>query len=80
MLPYSAGVKNRLKITLNEDVCRSYGITPADVRNVLNQNSRSRTFAGKVTQDNRMIFVNVISEYDDLSDISELVCERTGIY
>ena len=72
------GREKSVEITLNEDVCRSYGITPADVRNVLNQNSRTRTFAGKVTKDNQLYFVNVISEYDDLSDIRELVIVPQG--
>ncbi len=72
------GREKSVEITLNEDVCRSYGITPADVRNVLNQNSRTRTFAGKVTKDNQLYFVNVISEYDDLSDIRELVIIPQG--
>ena len=72
------GREKSVDITLMEDVCRSFGITPADIRNALNQNSRSRTFAGKVTQDNRMIFVNVVSEYTDLSDIRELVVKEPG--
>lgn len=72
------GREKSVEITLNEEVCRSYGITPADVRNVLSQNSRSRTFAGKVTKDNQLWFVNVISEYDDLSDIRELVIIPQG--
>jgi multidrug efflux pump subunit AcrB/ABC-type multidrug transport system ATPase subunit len=72
------GREKSVEITLNEDVCRSYGITPADVRSVLNQNSRTRTFAGKVTKDNQIYFVNVISEYDDLSDIRDLVIVANG--
>ncbi len=72
------GREKSVEITLNGDVCRSYGITSADVRNVLNQNSRTRTFAGKVTKDNQLYFVNVISEYDDLTDINDLVVVPQG--
>jgi multidrug efflux pump subunit AcrB/ABC-type multidrug transport system ATPase subunit len=72
------GREKSVEITLRDDICRSYGITPADIRNALNRNSRSRTFAGTVIQDNRMIFVNVISEYADLSDIRELIVKEPG--
>jgi len=72
------GRERSIEISLREDVCRTFGITPSDVRNALNRNSLSRTFAGKVTQDNRMIFINVMSEYEDLSDIRELVVREPG--
>ena len=48
------------------------------IRNALNQNNLPRTFAGKVTQDNRMVFVNVVAEYADINDISELVVKEAG--
>jgi multidrug efflux pump subunit AcrB/ABC-type multidrug transport system ATPase subunit len=72
------GREKTVEITLKKDVCRAFGITPADVRDALNRNSRSRTFAGKITQDNRMLFVNVVSEFAELSDISDLVVKEPG--
>ncbi|MFO7369802.1 MAG: efflux RND transporter permease subunit [Bacteroidales bacterium] len=67
-----------VEIKLNEEVCKSYGITAATVREVINRNSSSRTFVGKVTRDNRMIFVNVVAEYEDISTISDLVVKEQG--
>ncbi len=72
------GREKSIEITLIEDVCDSYGITPADVRSALNQNSRARTFAGKITQNNRLHFVNVISEFSDINDIHDLVVRKEG--
>ncbi len=67
-----------VEIKLNEEVCKSYGITAATIREVINRNSQSRSFVGKVTRDNRMIFVNVVAEYEDISTISELQVREQG--
>jgi len=67
------GREKSIEILLHQDVCDSYGITPADVRLALNNNSKSRTFAGKVTQNNQLHFVNVISEFDDIQDINDVI-------
>jgi len=72
------GREKSIEILLHQDVCESYGITPADVRTALNNNSKSRTFAGKVTHNNQIHFVNVISEYDDITDIHNLVIKEQG--
>ncbi|MBN1790204.1 MAG: efflux RND transporter permease subunit [Bacteroidales bacterium] len=72
------GREKSVEIRLRDEICNSYGITAATIRNVLNQNSRARTFAGMVTQDNRMVFVNVVAEFSDLSAISELIVREQG--
>ena len=72
------GRERSVEVRLKDEICRAYGITAATVRNALNQNSRSRTFAGKVVQDNRMYFVNVAAEYTDIADISELIIKEPG--
>ncbi|NOQ25723.1 MAG: ATP-binding cassette domain-containing protein [Bacteroidales bacterium] len=72
------GREKSIEIILQQDICDSYGITPADVRTALNNNSKARTFAGKVTQNNQLHFVNVISEFDDINDIHNLVVKEQG--
>lgn len=72
------GREKTVEIRLNEEVCKSYGITPAGIRSVVSQNSRARTFAGKVTNDNRMVFVNVIAEYNNLEAIGDLIVKEPG--
>ncbi len=72
------GKEKSLEIVLREDVCKAYGIRPSDIRSALNNNSRARTFAGKVTNDNQLIFVNVISEYADVANIRELIVKEQG--
>jgi len=72
------GREKSIEIILHQDICNSYGITPADVRTALSNNSKSRTFAGKVTHNNQIHFVNVISEFDDINDIHNLVVKEQG--
>ena len=67
------GREKSVDIILKEDICNSYNITPADVRTALNNNSLARTFVGKVTQNNRLHAVNIVSEFDDLNDLYEVV-------
>ena len=72
------GKEKSLEIVLREDVCKAYGIRPSDVRTALKNNSRARTFAGKVTNDNQLVFVNVISDYTDVANIRELIIKEPG--
>ncbi|MBI9053548.1 MAG: efflux RND transporter permease subunit [Bacteroidales bacterium] len=72
------GREKSIEIILNEDVCNSYGISPSDVRSALTSNSKSRTFAGKVTNNNQLHFVNVISEFDNIQDIHNLIVKEQG--
>ena len=72
------GREKSVEIILKEEVCKSYGITPATIRSTLSQNNLARTFAGRVTQDNRLIFVNIVAEFSDISDIRELVVKEQG--
>ena len=72
------GREKSIEITLKQDICDSYGITPSDVRTALNNNSKSRTFAGKVTHNNQIHFVNIISEFDDINDIHNLIVRENG--
>lgn len=72
------GREKSIDVILREDVCKANNISPADVRNALTQNSSVRTFAGKVTHKNQLVFINVVSEYTELSDLQELPVGTTG--
>lgn len=72
------GRDKSIEITLLKDICDAHGISPSDVRSALSSNSKARTFAGKVTQNNRLHFVNVIAEFDNINDIHNLVVRQQG--
>ena len=72
------GQGKSVEIILHQDICNSYGVTPADVRSTLSNNSKAKTFAGKVDQNSRLHFVNVISEFNDINDIRNLIVKKQG--
>ncbi|MDF1547258.1 MAG: efflux RND transporter permease subunit [Bacteroidales bacterium] len=72
------GREKSVEIELHEDICKSYGISAADVRAALNRNSKSREFTGKVTNNDQLYFVNVISEFSNIEDLYELVVKERG--
>ena len=74
----SGGREKSVEILLSEEVCDAYNITPADVRSALSRDSKARTFAGKISENNQLYFVNVISEFSDLNEIYELVVREQG--
>ena len=72
------GKENSIEVRLNEKACRANGISIGLVRNILNNNQASRTFAGKVRDGNNKLFVNVTSEYTDVMEIGNLIVKTQG--
>ncbi len=72
------GREKSVDIILKQDVCNSYNITPANVRTAINNNSLARTYVGKITENNQLHAVNVVSEFDNLNDLYEVVVIESG--
>jgi len=72
------GQEKSIEVILRDDVCKSYGITPSEVRSAISQNDSKRSFAGKVIEKDKMHFVNVVSEFTDITDLHELVVKKQG--
>jgi multidrug efflux pump subunit AcrB/ABC-type multidrug transport system ATPase subunit len=72
------GKENSIEIRLNENACKANGISIGQVRNLLNNNSANKTFAGKLTEGGTKLFVNVTSEYTDVMEIGNLIVKPNG--
>ncbi|WP_282125612.1 efflux RND transporter permease subunit [Marinifilum flexuosum] len=72
------GREKSVEILLRDDVCKSYGISPSDVRKALNNNGNIRRFAGKVIDKDQLNFVNVVSQFSDINELHELVVQEKG--
>jgi multidrug efflux pump subunit AcrB/ABC-type multidrug transport system ATPase subunit len=72
------GKENSIEVRLNERACKAYGITMGQVRNLLSNNGRNKTFAGKVVDGNDELFVSVSSEYTDVKDIGSIIVKQDG--
>ncbi len=72
------GQENSIEVRLNEKACKALGVTMNQVRGLLNNNSRARSFAGKVVDGNSRISVNITSEYTDVTEIGNIIVKQEG--
>jgi multidrug efflux pump subunit AcrB/ABC-type multidrug transport system ATPase subunit len=72
------GQENSIEVRLDERACKANGITMGQVRTLLNNNGREKTFAGKVVDGSNELFVNITSEYTDVSDIGKIIVKQEG--
>ena len=72
------GQENSIEIRLNQKACKANGISIGQIRNLLNNNGASKTFAGKVVDGSNELFVNITSEYTDVKDIGNMIVKTDG--
>jgi len=67
------GRQKAVDIILNKAACEAYRITPNRVRNVLSQNMSIRQYGGTVKELGQRHFVYLNAEYENISQIEDLV-------
>jgi len=72
------GQENSVEVRLNEKACKAYGITMGQVSTLLSNNGADKTFAGTVVDGSNKLFVNITSEYTDVSDIGSIIIKQDG--
>jgi multidrug efflux pump subunit AcrB/ABC-type multidrug transport system ATPase subunit len=72
------GQQKSIEIRLNEKACKAYGISMAQVTNLLNNNGRDKSFVGSVKDGDNKLFVNVTSDYNDVSEIGNITVKQNG--
>ena len=74
------GKERSIEVTYDLAACEAYGITPSQIRNAITQNSRNRVFTGYLHESEKQYFVHVTAEYDNVSDIENIVVANGPIY
>ena len=74
------GKERSIEVTYDAAACEAYGITPAQIRSAISGNSQNRTFAGYLHDSNKQYFVHVTAEYNNVSDIENIVVAEGPIY
>lgn len=74
------GSERSIEITYDLAACDAYGITPSQLRNAISQNSRNRTFTGYAHDSKKQYFVHVSSEYENVSDIENIIVAEGPVY
>jgi multidrug efflux pump subunit AcrB/ABC-type multidrug transport system ATPase subunit len=72
------GRENSIEVRLDEKACKANGITIDRVRRLLNNNRSDKTFTGRVRDGDNKLFVNVTSEYTDVTEIGNLIVKNEG--
>jgi multidrug efflux pump subunit AcrB len=72
------GHQKSLEIILHEDACQAYGVTPVQIRTLIRNNSQLKTFLGQVHERNRRVFVNLTAEFQEITDLENIVVRPAG--
>ncbi|HDR68734.1 MAG TPA: efflux RND transporter permease subunit, partial [Bacteroidaceae bacterium] len=67
------GKQKSVDIILNRSACEAYNITPSRVRNILSRNMNVRQYAGTIHERGQRYFVYLDAEYQNISQIEDLV-------
>lgn len=67
-----------LEILLDNEIVDAYEITPANVRSLIGQNTRSKNFVGHAYEKDRHYFVNLVSDYTRINDLENIVVDPVG--
>jgi multidrug efflux pump subunit AcrB len=72
------GQENSIEVRLHEKACKANKITMSQIRTLLMNNGRDKIFAGKVVDGSNELFVNITSEYTDVSEIGKIIVKQNG--
>lgn len=67
------GRERAIEIQLDPDACKALNLTPAQVSNLLAQNTREKEFVGYVNEPYGKFFVHVNSLYTNVSELENIV-------
>ena len=67
------GTQKSIEIILDPKACEAYKISSSTIRNLLSQNSGSRTYVGNLKEKTKQYFVHVSAEYTNVNELENLV-------
>ena len=74
------GKERSVEVTYDAAACEAYDITPSEIQRAITQGSSNRTFVGYLHDSGNQYFVHVTAEYDNVSDIENVVVADGPIY
>ncbi len=72
------GQTRSIEVLLDEDALRAHDLTASQVRSRISGGRSSRQYLGQVVEGRREFFVNLESDYTDVSNLEELVVKDAG--
>ena len=74
------GKERSIEITYDKGALEAYGITPSQISSAITSNSANRTFTGYLHENQKKYFVHVTAEYEQVSDIENIIVAEGPIY
>jgi multidrug efflux pump subunit AcrB/ABC-type multidrug transport system ATPase subunit len=74
------GQEKSIEVTYDLAACEAYNITPSQIQRAISSGATQRTFAGYLHESKKEYFVLVTSEYEQVSDIENIVLAEGPIY
>ncbi len=70
------GRQKSVDIILDKAACDAYNIAPSRVRTIISSNMNLRQYGGLVKEEGRRFFIYLNAEYEDISQIEDLIVGR----
>ena len=74
------GQEKSIEVTYDLAACEAYNITPSQIQSAISAGATQRTFAGYLHDSKKEYFVLVSSDYENVSDIENIVLADGPIY
>jgi len=74
----TGGREKSVDIVLDDAAIEAYGLTPSRISALISSNGASNMFVGHAVEKDRKYFVNVVTEYLDISDLEKIVVHPEG--
>jgi len=74
----TGGRVKSVEIVLDEQASKAYGVTPAEIRSLINRNAARKAFVGYAYGNGRRYFVNLEADYVDVRNIENIVVDEKG--
>jgi multidrug efflux pump subunit AcrB/ABC-type multidrug transport system ATPase subunit len=71
------GQERSVEIVIDEELCEAYGINPSRLRFLIGRNNQEKLFLGRLYQQQKYVFVNMIADYRDIRDLENIVIDPT---
>lgn len=72
------GREKTVQIEMTPEVAKAYNLSPSRIQNLLNSSQADRTYVGEVYRTNDRLYVNVSAEFDDVSEIGNVMVDATS--
>ncbi|MEE9119467.1 MAG: efflux RND transporter permease subunit, partial [Calditrichia bacterium] len=69
------GRERVVEIVLDAELSAAYNLTPSQIRNLISRNYQEKLFLARLDEQQKKVYVNLIADFRDISDLENIVVE-----